>query len=486
MALAPKSIAQIILPKRRGNDKGTAITSTFDPQNPSQVLTTPTYRDHLDDIFDTRQANDSRELLESLFHHDPDASAAVSAYLTVANTDPVFTVYDENNEIDREGHVQLAQILSALTQRFDYSKGFLLKPNLRTICESFRYMLLLRGGIGSELVMDKTLVPIEIRNVDLASVDWYEEQAGKYRPVQTTSSGDEIDLNIPTFFVSFYHRDPTKIYAYSPFVSAINTIAARQQVINDLYRIMQLTGYPRMELTIVEDVLRKNAPADVRADESKMKTWLANRLTEVSGSVTNLRADQAFVHFDSVETGIMNSEGPKQALDARAVIEVLNSSNQSALKTMATIIGRGESGVNTASVEASVFAKNAEELNYPIAEMLSQMLTLALRLQGSTSRVEVKFQKVDLRPELELEPQRVMRQSRLLEALSYGVITDDEFHIKVFNRHRPDSVPELSGTGFYGGSNEIDVSDTSANSDPMGRSLQPEGSNSARSNQSKK
>lgn len=472
----PLAALKVLLPKR-SNPKGTANTSTYNPSNPNTVLTVPTYRDHLTDLFDSRASLDSRSLIKELFKHDPDMSVAVNSYLTMANTQPVFLVKDAQNQIDVQGQQILNTLLVALTSRVDYSKGFKLVQTLRSITEELRYMLLLRGGLGAELVISKEFLPAEFRIVDMASVEWYEKTPGSLVPAQTTPDGKEISLDIPTFFVSFYHRDPTSAYTISPFVSAINTIAARQQVINDLYRIMRLTGYPRMDVKVMEEVLIKNAPADVNADPKKKRDYLNTRLNEISQMVTTLRPDQAFIHYDSVEPRIMNEKAPGMAINIDSVISALNAQNQAGLRSMATILGRGESGVNTASVEARIFSMNAEELNQPIADLLSQAFTLAIRLQGSQSRVEVSFLPPELRPETELEAQYSLRQARLLQDLSYGIITDEEYHLKMYHRLPPQGAPKLSGTGFYQGGQGIDPSKASPNSDPLGRSLVPEGGN---------
>jgi len=195
-----------------------------------------------------------------------------------------------------------------------------------------------------------------------------------------------------------------------------------------------------------------------------------------------MRSDSAFVHTDAVQPNILNFGGPGKTLDVSEVIKVLNSQITAALKTVSTVIGRGESGVNTASVEARIFALNADELNQPVAELLSNALTLALRLHGSDSYVQVRFKPVEMRPALELEPQLSVRQARLTEALSYGIVTDDEYHLMVFNRIRPDDVEELSGTRFFSGTEQPDIS---PNSDPLGRSLAPEGGKGSRSNGNK-
>jgi hypothetical protein len=138
-------------------------------------------------------------------------------------------------------------------------------------------MGMLRGMIAAELILDKTLGPERVRIPDPASLKWYEKLPGVYKPVQlATGQSQEVPLDFPTFFVSFFRRDPTSIYPFSPFVAAINTIAARQQVVNDLYRIMQLTGYPRIDVKVLEEVITKSAPPE-RAGRPGAAEGLARR-----------------------------------------------------------------------------------------------------------------------------------------------------------------------------------------------------------------
>lgn len=485
MATNFASVLKVLLPKR-SNPAGTAFTNSFNPTSSENTLSLPAYKDHLTDIFTSRSSDDSRALMKSLFIHDPDMSAAMNAFLTVANTDPVFVVRDVNGLIDREGQKTLNSLLMALTTRFDYSKGFDWRPNIRQICENMRYMILLRGAVGEELVVDKALMPTEIRHVDMATVEWFEKTPGKFTPRQKpANSSDYIDLNIPTFFVSFFRRDPTSIYTFSPFVSAINTVAARQQVINDLYRIMQLTGYPRLEITVLEEVLRKNAPASSKQDPEKLSQYINQQIANIRSVISGLRPDQAFIHTDSVETKMLNDAKPANSLNIDSIISTLNAQNQAALRSVATVLGRGESGVNTASVEARIFSMNAEEINEPLAEVWSQMMTMLVRLHGhEQSFVSCRFRPVELRPATELEPQLMIRSTRLKQDLSLGIITDDEYHLEMYGRIRPDDAPELTGTGFAD-SGAVDVGnadDVSPNQDPMGRSLAPEGSEAAKGN----
>ncbi len=488
MALSLDKLKNIVLPKKRGTDKATGYSNTFNPSATTTALALPAYRNHTQDIFTQRTSQDSRALMKDLFKYDSDVSAAVHSYLTVANTDPRFLVYNKDGILDKEGQDVLNSLLEAMFTRTDYSTGFAFTTSLREVAEECRYMLLLRGAIAMEVVLNKLLVPSKLLQIDASTLEWFEASPGVYKPQQRpTNAPTPIQLDIPNFFVKFYRQNPTEIYPESIFVSSINTIAARQQVINDLYRIMQVTGYPRMEITVIEEVLRKNAPASIRQSDELMAQWINARLTEVQARVQNMRADSAFVHTDSYESKVMNDKGPSSALDATNVIQVLNSANQAALKTMATIIGRGESGVNTASVEARIFSLSADAINGPIADLFSDMFTFLIRVLGYEGRVKCDFEKVELRPETELEANLVMRQSRLLENLSLGLITDDEYHLMMFNRPRPNDAPELSGTGFMSKAGaSVDAQGISPNSDPLGRSVASKDKGVARSDAIKK
>lgn len=479
--MALGDILNFVLPKRRSKPAGAGSTPTYNPDNSSTPLSRPAARDHLQDIFSTRQANDANTLMETLFRMDPDVSAAVNAYLTVADTTPRWVVYDKEGNIDREGHKALDQLLEYLFGRVDYTQPapFAMKPGMRSTFEQMRSMILLRGSLATEMVLDKQMLPSELRLLDPLTIEFTEKNPGVYFPEQVIS-GNRISLDVPNFFMAYFRKDPTRVYSSSFFVAAINTIAARQQVINDLYRIMNKTGYPRIKATVLEEVLRKNAPAAAKEDEVEMQKFINARLNDISQRISNLRADESLVTPDSVETGILNDRNPGAGIDVSKVIDALNDSNQAALKVMSTVIGRGDKGVNTASVEARIFALSAEQVNMPIEETMSKALTLALRLHGLESRVKFWFEPVEMRPQLELENQKTLRQTRLLEQLSLGLISDDEYHLEVNGKIRPDQIQEMSGTNFLTRKDSVDPEQRDRQSDAQERQERPDDRQSSR------
>ncbi|GBU16882.1 MULTISPECIES: hypothetical protein [Methylobacterium] len=461
--LASKLLA-IVPFKKKARAGGTANTPTYNPQNADQVLTLPQYRDHQDDLFQDRLADNSQSLIKKMMQNDPDMSGTVNGYLTLADTQMIVYAEDLDGNVDEEKSRELQQLVTKLSHQTDYTLGFQLRQGIYRQAEELRYMLLMRGAIGGELVFDKAGTPDHIRNVDMAGIRWVEKKPGDYKPGQVVPGvSDPVPIDTPAFMVAFYRRDPTAIYTVSPFVSAINTIAARQQVINDLYRIMRATGYPRIEIKVLEEILTKNMPATYRQPgrEQEKQDWLNARYGEIQSAFDNIAVDQSLVHSDAVELKMLNDKAPGTALNITPIIEVLNAQNQAALKTMSTILGRGSSGVNTGSVEARLAALYADQLNEPLADFYGRMFSFVLHQDGYQGFARVEFDPAELRPWTELEPQLTLRSQRLRQDLSDGLITDVEYHLWVYKRLPPPGAPQLSGTGFLSAIESAPAGDTS-------------------------
>ena len=81
-------------------------------------------------------------------------------------------------------------------------------------------------------------------------------------------------------------------------------------------------------------------------------------------------------------------------------------------------------------------------------ELYSRIFTLAVRLYGVDCYVEFAYEDIDLRPKNEVEAFRAMKQSRILEQLSLGFISDEEASIMLTGKLPAAGAPKLSGTMF--------------------------------------
>src|SRR3546814_5964795 len=126
------------------------------------------------------------------------------------------SAYDAEGAIDIEGTKLAKRILDNLVTTNNYTVGYSDKPTLPAIADELRYMTLLRGMVAAELVLDKAFVPSELRLIDPISLEWREAKPGVYRPIQKPAGANTaIDLNIPTFFTSRFHKKPNSIYTFS-------------------------------------------------------------------------------------------------------------------------------------------------------------------------------------------------------------------------------------------------------------------------------
>lgn len=439
-------LGEVLLPPN-AKTGGKAYSPSYDPQQSTQAIAAPDTNLHLRDLLAERVSEEDTDLIETLMRYDSDVSAAVSAYLTLSNTDMRFVARTPEGDIDTDAIEKISLLMTRISYPVDYSAGFTPARSLKIRNEAFRYMVLKRGAVSAELVLDEQFGVLDVRLIDSNTLEWYEKKNGYLSPVQKVGS-DEIDLNIPTFFHAKHRQDPSTPHSKSMFISVINTVYARAQIINDLYNIMQITGYPRMDVKILEEVATRAMPEADKRDSKKRSEFMNRVIGDVTRRFGNIKPDQPIVHTDSVEVDTLNMPNGSAGIDIQPIINVLNAQNQAALKSVATVLGRGETGVNTASVEAMLFSMQAAEINEPLAEMWQNLLTFALRLSGSTSYVQVYFDKPEMRPPNELEPARVQKQARLQKDLSLGLITDDEYHWEMYNRPKPANAPELSGTRF--------------------------------------
>ena len=81
-------------------------------------------------------------------------------------------------------------------------------------------------------------------------------------------------------------------------------------------------------------------------------------------------------------------------------------------------------------------------------EMYSRVMTLAVRLFGQDVYVEFTYEDIDLRPKAETESFQAMKQSRVLELLSLGMISDEEASIQLTGNLPPKGYEPKMGTGF--------------------------------------
>jgi hypothetical protein len=443
-----------------GGDSGTKIP------RPNETLAFPTVRQ-------LRDSGKKTAAIRALARDDGIVSAAVFALVQAANSGITLRAYTSGtHEYDEAATTLARSVQASMDTLYDYSEGYADRNTLEMVIETGLREVILTGAIAGELVLDKQRLPSKINLVPYEGLEWKRKAGGKY-PVQTSSTGD-IDLNIPTFWVAESHKDADKAYATSMMEGSLTTSFMYAEFLEDMRRALRRAGHARILVTLDAEKIKASAPPEVQADPVKLRTFMEQTRQDIVTVINSLEPEDALITYDLAEMESVPSEGEKQ--DYKDLLNAISGMVATSLKSHPSILGMRLAGSQSLSnTESLIYLKIARAVQRPVEQFLSRAMTLAVRLYGSDSYVQVRFDDIDLRPESELAAFEIMDQSRILEQLSLGFLTDEEAAEELGTGPRAPGAPPLSGTMFHDTSvQKASAESASPNADPMGRSLQPD------------
>ena len=463
---------QVVLPKKLVNKVQAQL-----PQNSYEkdnAIPRDSTRAANQSVANFRQALSDVAVLRGLDIFDGTLSAAIFSYVEIACTSFKATAYDTaTHQFSEEGSLTAQSILARFDTLYDYSKGFADKMSLDTMLRQALVEVLMTGGLAQELVLDKQRLPEKVNVIPYETIEWVSRGDGAKYPRQQSSTGDPINLDLPTFFVSELHKHASKAYATTMLSPAINSVFDYQEFIEDLRRALKRSGHARLALSIDAERVFAAASDETKNDPKKLKAYFDTVKSDVVTETNNLTPEDILVFYDTVKAELLKAEGEKA--DYVSLLNAKSGHLATALKSSPSILGLRINGSQSLSnTESLVFLKVANGIRAPVQENMSRILTLACRLYGSDVYVKFRFDPINLRPEDELEAFKTMREARILTQLSEGFLTDEEAAHALGTGPRAPGAPPLSGTGFMRGSPRIDATKASPNDDPQGRALQPD------------
>lgn len=402
------------------------------------------------DVLDYRSGASTRAIVRDFAAASPDISAAINAALRTAITD-TFTAVARNMDgtISPEGTALAQQIIARFNNVSDYQLGYADRNSLRSTSEAWGRELMMYGSCAGELVLDKTRLPERIQPISVFNIKFYPTDGGKrLKPVQELG-GEKIDLDIPTFFYAAVDQDLLEAYSTSPLEPALQPVIFSTDFMNDLRRVVKRAIHPRQTVTIDEEKFRKSIPQDILHDSEKLAEYMTSTIENIKQMVDDLEPEDTLVVFDTLGIEIVDHGNTSLSQEWETLQGIANSKMATGTKTMPTILGHGSASANIASAEALMYMKTADGLiRQKLNEMYSRLLTLAVRLFGLDVYVEFEYEDIDLRPKNEVETFKALKQSRVLELLSLGLISDEEASIQLTGNLPPAGYEKKSGTGF--------------------------------------
>lgn len=400
------------------------------------------------DISTYRTANDTRTVVRDLAATNPDLSATLNSYLRVGiPEDYTVVARDMDGAINVEATKLAQEMLRRITFLGDVTLGYNPVTDLQSLSESLAKELVQYGAMAVELALDKQRMPLYISPVSVTKIQFKEEEGGVY-PIQVIG-GEEISLDVPTFFYLSVDQDLLTAYSSSLLEPAIQAVLADTAFLNDLRKSMQRVIQPRLVATIIEEKVKQSAPIEIQNDADQMGILYQNLIDQLTTTLSGLNPEDAIVSMDGVEFSMLKSEGGTGNIaDTLAIVQKLIESKLAAgAKSNPAVLGRDTNG-SAATTSTMLFIKNANIVRTKLNTIYSRLMTQGVRLLGHDVFVEFRYADIDLRPVQELEAYRAMKQSRILEQLSLGLISDEEASIQLTGNLPREGHTPLAGTMF--------------------------------------
>lgn len=341
-----------------------------------------------------------RKVLEILKNNHPDVSQAVWNFKILGNSGYRVKVTLLDGETE---HKSGQKLIDDFLLGLDYysSNGYEKSRSIDKLADELIEHVLIRGATSIEMVMDRDFEDVLFFTAVDPDTISFEREKGRLIPYQNRTSGGKIKLDIPTFFYEGLDETANDPYGTSPFISVIQTIAFHLQILEDLKAIIHNQGYGKYDIKIIEEVLLKRMPINIRNNEAKKQEWLNQQLKMIIDMYSKLDPDAAFVHFDSVEVGMIDAS--KAMVDPQKIMSVIDAMMNNALKQFSTLMGRRSQGQTEqyAKMEIKIFMKSVRRVQKLIESMLSRALTKYLNINGMQGYVFFKFNDVEIRTELE-------------------------------------------------------------------------------------
>lgn len=396
---------------------------------------------------------DAATQLRTLFAVNGMVSSVVVSLVQMAMTDHTLRAYNTGTmDFSPEALVAAEGLVQAWNSVYNYTEGYADKPTMNALKTTMLLECALTGGVGAELVLSQARLPDSLQVFAYDTIIWKAGKNGAKYPSQRAKNvkpgqSTDIELDMPTIFVGEVLKPANVVYNVSFLASGIKQLTMYEEFIDDIRRVVRQSGAPRTVATLNLEKVIQAAPAQIRSNQVQLADYLESTRKQVEDILKDLAPEDALVVYDVAAIEHQGTSGEKK--DYATLLDALSGLSASALKSNPAILGLRLGGTqNTSSTESMLFTITAAALHPPVEAVLSRALTLAVRLLGIDAVVEFKFNSIDLRPELELEAHKTMRQTRVLEQLSYGFITDEEAAVELGTGGRPAGAPKLSGTMF--------------------------------------
>ena len=116
---------------------------------------------------------------------------AIANFVAMANIGYTVKCYDTaTQEFSKAGTLAAEAVLASLSTTWSYQEGYADKRGLSAYLETMLLEVILTGGVGLELVLDKARLPRDVNIFPYDSIVWVAKGNGRKVPAQKDSQGN--------------------------------------------------------------------------------------------------------------------------------------------------------------------------------------------------------------------------------------------------------------------------------------------------------
>lgn len=409
-----------------------------------------------------------KDVVKALSQNSPDASFAIYSKNRFAITDSYSVMaYTLDGKLD----VAATESAIALANRLDkmpaYMDRYSAPTDFRSLSERALMQLQWFGSFGAQLILEEGLVPNRIEIFSTRDVK-YDQDSARIIPYMEID-GVRYDIDTPLAVIVDIDQDVSTPFSMSPLQSATQPLLADLEFTNDLRRAFSKVNLPRPAVKILADQFLASLPPEIRFDAKRLKEVQTSFIRDIQAELNGLNPEDCLVYFDTMVVEHLTAGNNSSADSVREQKSLVDAKVSSGLHTLPSLLGRGTTST-AASTEAMAYLRAVEGEQEKLNTMFSLLLTTGVRLLGHDVYVQFVYADPELRPKSELESFRATKQSRVMELLSYGFISDEESSILLTGSLPSGNYSPLSGTQFYKGAS-VDSANPYSNTSVTGEGV---------------
>ena len=199
----------------------------------------------------------------------------------------------------------------------------------------------------------------------------------------------------------------------------------------ELREVVKHQGYPRLDIEIIGETVRMNAPDHILGDPEKETAYMHSIIQQIDATMKKLEPRDVYIHMDDVKlnqpVGTVNHQ-VLQGIDI--MIDHETKQIIQGLKTMAVLLGHNDTTTETyATREWEIYMAAIRSAQFEVATVLTQFLKLVCQIEG-VHATQVSFKFRELRDSEALRYAQVDKQNLenlqlKQELLTAGVSEDD-------------------------------------------------------------